>query len=68
MRWKSIRHGLTLEEIAKIHGNEHTRDLIAPILVGNMASVFSRLISKDDWEGTTSVDPDVQKCRDMLSN
>ena len=56
----------SLEAIAQIHGNEHTRHLITPTLVGTLTSMFSRLIGEDDWEHTASTEWDVWQCRDVL--
>ena len=77
MDWNSPERDLSLEgwyyrdileSIVKIHGNEHTRVLITPTLVGALTNAFSCLIGEDDWEHTVSTDVDVKKCRDMLVN
>ena len=75
MDWNSPQRDLGLESwhyrkilefIVKIHGNEHTRNLIIPTLVEALTSAFSSLIAEDDWENTVSTDWDVRQCRDIL--
>ena len=55
-----------LRSIVRIHGNEHTRDLVTHTLVEALTSAFSCLIGENDWENVVTTIWKVRDCRNIL--